>query len=278
MTSANLWQGSKRLVSYPKVARLGSLYVAEYRLRNMWKWKSSIVLFGLGNPVLYLASIGLGIGALVDANLPGGIHGVSYLEFIAPALLATAAIQSTMDETMFPTMDGFVWGKIFHAVGNTALKGRQIAAGVAWAAMIRTLFTVGTYYAVLLAFGALEFSRSWPLVLAAIYAGWGFGMAMLAMASFVKQDDGFFAIFGRFVITPMFLFSGTFYPLDILPTYLQAIGWISPLWHATDLGRFLSFDYPVAPWLLAVHVAYLLVLGLVGLRVAGWQYERRLAK
>lgn len=278
MSTVNVWQGAKRLVSYPKVERIGSLYVAEYRLRNMWKWRTSVLLFGLGNPVLYLASIGLGIGALVDANSSASLGGVTYLQFIAPALLATAAIQSTMDETMFPTMDGFVWGKIFHSVGNTALRGRQIAAGVAWAAMVRTLFTVVVYYAVLLAFGALDFERSWPLVFASIFAGWGFGMAMLAIASFVKHDDGFFAIFSRFVITPMFLFSGTFYPLDILPTYLQAVGWISPLWHATNLGRFLSFDYPVASWLIAVHIGYLLVMGIAGIRLAGWQYERRLAK
>ena len=274
MSIISHWRGASDLVDYPRVARIGAWYVAEYRIRNMAKWYGSILAFGLGSPILYLTSVGMGIGALITQQ----IDGVSYLTFLAPSLLASAAIQSTMDETMFPTMDGFVWGKIFHGIGNTALTGKQLANGVMIAAMLRTVFTVLTYYAVLLAFGAIEFASSWPSLFAALFSGWSFGALMHGMASYVKQDDGFFAIFGRFVVTPMFLFSGTYYPLDSLPIYLQWIGWISPVWHATDLGRYLSYGHESSVQVVLFHLIYLLALGLFGKYLAERKYTLRLAE
>ena len=115
MTDTKLsWQGSTKIVDVAQARIWAPWFVAEYRLRNMSKWFAAIVAFGLGNPVLYLLSVGIGIGALVDAN-SGGVNplGVPYLTFLAPALLATAAIQSAMDETTFPTMQGFLWDKSF---------------------------------------------------------------------------------------------------------------------------------------------------------------------
>jgi lipooligosaccharide transport system permease protein len=105
-----------------------------------------------------------------------------------------------------------------------------------------------------------------------------FGAIMLMGASFVKQDDGIFAVVNRFIITPMFMFSGTYYPLAVLPIYLQWIGWISPMWHATEIGRYLSYGHQVEPWLLLVHFSYLGLMLVSGLAIGGWQFTRRLAK
>lgn len=277
MTVTTTRRGSLQVVSYPKVRRWGAFYVAEYRLRQMWKWRTSIIAFGLGNPVLYLTSVGIGVGALVDANT-NGIDGVSYLMFLAPALLTAAAIQGAMDEVMFPTVEGFVWAKTFFAINSTAITARQIANGVTIAALVRTVSTALMYWAVLLAFGALDSPRAWLSVPAAIYCGWGFGAIMMMIASFVEKDDGVFALIGRFVITPMFLFSGTFYPLSTLPVGLQAVGWISPLWHATEIGRWLSYGHEVSQDMLVIHFAYLLVLGLIGTWITHRQYRKRLAR
>ena len=128
----------------------------------MWKWKGAIIAFGIGNPVLYLASVGLGIGALVEANSPGGVDGVPYLVFLAPALLAAAAIQGGGDETMFPTLAGFVWNRLFFAMRSTSLTGGQIADGILLAAAVRILFTTVAYWLVLLAFGAVSWTSALP--------------------------------------------------------------------------------------------------------------------
>ena len=272
------WQGSTKIVDVSQARLWAPWFVAEYRLRNMSKWFGAIVAFGLGNPVLYLLSVGIGIGALVD-NVSGGENplGVPYLTFLAPALLATAAIQSAMDETTFPTMQGFLWDKSFFSMIATQLMGRDIVGGIMIASSIRCIFNTITYGLVLVLFGAIGIESLFVLVVAAIFAGISFAAVMLAVTSFVKQDDGFYAIVGRFVIAPMFMFSGTFYPLDSLPIYLQWIGWISPVWHATNLGRNLSYGLEVEPWLLAVHVLFLGALLVASMIVATKKFNARLS-
>jgi lipooligosaccharide transport system permease protein len=271
------WQGASKRVNLATVLRFGALFVAETRLRNMAKWRGSIIGTSIGNPVIYLAAIGIGVGSLVDANSGGnGIDGVPYLVFLAPALLATAAIQATMDETMFPTLQGFKWEKNFFAMHATPLQPRQIADGVLLGALNRTTFTVVTYSLILLAFGALGDANAWLMIPAAILAGAAWGALMMAITTFIIEDDGYLAIIGRFVIAPMFLFSGTFYPLSQMPFFLQWIGWISPLWHATEIGRFFSYGYSVEPWLLAVHFTYLALMLIGGMALARHRFERRL--
>lgn len=273
------WQGAPKVVNLRKAFILGPWFVAEYRLRNMSKWIAAIIAFGIGNPLLYLLSVGLGVGALVDANTgPSGVDGVSYLTFLAPALLASATIQGAMDETSFPTLQGFVWDKSFFGMNSTQLSGRAIVWGVMIAAGVRCLLTAFLYEGILLAFGSITWASIPSLTLASFFAGMAFAAVMLAGISFVKQDDGVFAIVGRFIIAPMFMFSGTFFPLTALPIYLQWIGWISPVWHATNLGRALSYGMPLEPWLAVVHVVYLLVMLVAGMWVGSWQFARRLAQ
>ena len=252
-------------------------YVAEYRFRNMWKWKRAIIIYGLGGPFLYLASVGVGVGSLVDANNPGGgIDGVSYLAFLAPALLASAAIQGGQDEVTFPVLAGFIWEKLFFAMHATSLTARQIANGVLIASFMRTVFTSFAYWLVLFAFGAVTLQSAIVLIPAAAFAGIAFSTFVMWIAARVEREDGFFAIFGRFVITPMFLFSGTFYPLQSLPMSVQWIGWISPLWHATEMGRALSYGQGIAAPGFWMHVAVLAAISITGLLLSYRQFERRL--
>ena len=273
------WQGAANVVDMKKALTWGPWFVAEYRLRNMSKWIGAIIAFGLGNPVLYLLSVGIGIGALVDQNQgANGVDGVSYLTFLAPALLATSAIQAAMDETSFPTLQGFVWDKSFFSMNATQLTGGSIVGGIMIASAARCIFNTGIYALVLWAFGAITAQSILILIFAAIFAGLAFASVMLAATSFVKHDDGFFALVGRFIIAPMFMFSGTFYPLENLPLYLQWIGWISPVWHATDIGRNLSYGHEVAPSLMLIHFAFLLAILIVGQFIAMRQFSRRLAK
>jgi lipooligosaccharide transport system permease protein len=274
-TGAGTWIGAVNLVDIGRAKRWGAWYVAEYRLRNMSKWWQAIIAFGIGNPVLYLISVGLGIGALIKQSPDGS---VSYLEFLAPALLATACIQAAMDETSFPVLEGFTWTRFLYAMNATSLRGSQITGGIMIASFIRCVATALMYGGILVAFGAINPAHLPALIVASIFAGMGFAAVMMAMSSYVRDDDNFFAIVGRFVIAPMFMFSGTFYPIEKTPIYLQWVGWISPLWHSTNMGRNLSYNHPVEPWLMAIHFAYLTALYFIGFYFASKQFAKRLAE
>lgn len=268
-----------KAVDPQRAVRFGALRVAEYRFYSMSKWMGSVLAFGLGNPILYLISLGLGIGALVDANTGGGgILGVSYIQFVAPALLASAAIQGVMDEVTFPTMDGFVWDKLFFAINATSVSARQIADGVMIVALGRGLFTTLMYLGVLLIFGAVPLGSVVPLLLSSMLAAWGWSAVMLAITARLERDEGYFAIIGRFVIAPMFLFSGTFYPLEQMPFFLQPLGWISPLWHAVQLGRHLSYGMELASGMLLIHIGYLAIMGVIGMAFVYPKFKERLSR
>jgi lipooligosaccharide transport system permease protein len=274
----SVWQGSLKLVDVARARNFAWLHVAEARIRNMMKWWGSIAAFGLGNPVLYLFSVGIGIGALVDSNGSSSqLGGVPYLTFLAPALLASASIQAFQDETSFPVMEGFLWNKSFFAMNATPITGRDIINGIMTAAMVRTVVTVGIYEGVLLAFGAIDVGVALPMYFSAILTGAAFGSVMMAVTTFVKDDDGFFAIVGRFIIAPMMMFSGTFYPLESMPIYLQWVGWISPLWHGTDLGRTISYGSAQQGWVTISHWVYLSIWIAVGLNLGYRQMAKRLA-
>ena len=272
------WTGAKTLVDPRLSITRGALYVAENRIRNMMKWWKSIIAFGLGNPTLYLLSIGIGIGTLVDRSMgPNAIDGVSYLTFLAPALLATAGIQGAMDEVTWPTLEGFVWDRTYFAMNATAITGRQIASGAMMAAMVRCVIQVFLYELCLLAFGAITWQSIPILLLVSSMAGLGLASMMMAFSGTINQDDSVFALVNRFLVTPMFMFSGTFYPIDSLPIYLRWIGWISPQWHATNLGRAMSYGSHVQPWLIIIHWTVLILMAVIGMMLSHRIFSRRLA-
>ena len=260
-----------------QVSTGGSRFVFEARFTNMKKFAKVIFFYSVANPLFYLLAIGAGVGTLINKS-SGGIDGVPYLVFLAPALLANAAIQGSMDETVFPTLSGFLWSKTFFGMNATPLGGRQIALGVYWAAMLRNIFTVTVYYVIMWAFGVLKAPHAWLAIPAGFLAGAAFGAVMLAFAGNVRNEDHFFTFVGRFVIQPMFFLSGTFFPLDSMPIFLRWIGWISPLWHATDLGRYLTYGRSMSSLLVWIHVVFLVLMVLIGLRLAFKAFDKRLAK
>ena len=262
-----------------QIQRFGSLYIAAARLRSMSKWKSIIAAIDIGNPLFYLIAVGIGIGVLVEKGSgTSGTSGIKYIAFIAPALLANSAIAAVMDECVFPTIEGFKWRKLFYAQNATPITGRQIALGVYLSALCRAIFSVTIYYVLLIAFNVVDFGVSALLIPVAVLGGGAFGAVILYAAAKIEKDDQFFNILGRLVIMPMFLFSGTFFPLSSMPVYLQPIGWISPLWHATELGREAAFDYGIGTTMVLIHITFLSTLLTVGLFLSRRQFETRLAK
>ncbi len=266
-------------IDVPQIQRFGALYIASARLKSISKWRTIIAAVDIGNPLFYLIAVGIGIGVLVEQGSgTSGTNGIKYIAFIAPALLANTAITGIMDETVFPTIEGFKWRKLFFAQNATPITGRQIALGVYLAALCRAVFSVSVYYILLLAFNVVDFGVSFLIVPTAILGGAAFGAVILFAAAKIEKDDQFFNILGRLVIMPMFLFSGTFFPLSSMPIYLQPIGWVSPLWHATELGREAAFDYGISNFMVIVHIVVLATLVVVGLILSMRQFEKRLAK
>ena len=279
MSISTTRQGSTRLVDTAKIQARGAFYVAEARLRIMMKWIWMILGIAVANPVLYLISVGIGLGGLIDKSVgPAGIDGVKYLTFLAPALLAQAAIQGAMDETVFPTIEGFKWHKTFYSMNSTPLSGTQISIGVFLAAFFRTIYTVIFYFGVMWAFGALDSPKAWLAIPTAIFAGISFGALMQAVAAKLENENIFFVVLGRFIMMPLFLFSGTFFPLTSMPIFLQWIGWISPLWHATELGRYLTYGHAISSAMMWVHFILLAAMLVCGLYLSARIFTRRLAK
>ena len=262
-----------------KVSAYGPLYVLQYRLTNMRRFLLSIAFYSVADPLLYLLAIGMGVGSLINKNIGlHGIDGVDYLTFLAPALLATSAIRSAMDETMFPTLSGFLWDKLFFGMRATPLTGRDISLGVYFAALVRSFGSSFTYFIIMWAFGVLKSPHAYLALFSSALSGMAFGAVMLAIASRTKNEDTFFTFIGRFVIGPMFFLSGTFFQLNSMPIYVRWVGWISPLWHATDLGRYLTYGSPVPTQLLVVHVLYLTTMTLIGISLSARWFEERLTR
>lgn len=242
-------------------------------------WRSSIFTSFL-SPVLFLAAMGLGLGALVDTGASGerALGGMPYLVFLAPGLLAATVMQSAAFESTFPMLGGLVWNRVFHAMHATPIEPRHIALGhLAWIAvrmtMIATIFVV-----VIVAFGA---ARSPAILLgipAAVLTGMAFAGPISAFSATQKTMDKFNALF-RFGITPLFLFSGTFFPVEQLPGFLQPIAWLTPLFHGVAITRSLSigtaFDDPL---LLAVHLGVLLAFAVGGAILTVLAVQRRMVR
>lgn len=255
-----------------KPRRFGSWYVAEHRLRSMRAYLQTMLATGFGTPLLYLYAMGVGLATLVDVNLGDEGGGVRYLVFVAPALLCSAAISTATEEFTYPIMLGFKWNPTFFGMNSAPIRGGQIIDGVAYSVIVRLLAQSIVYYGFMLLFGAVPGAFGWLTILVAVMTGMALGTMLMAYATRLEEDKGQFNYIMRFGVIPMTLFSGTFFPLSTLPVWLHWIGWISPLWHGTELSRVLAYGYEEPFWLSLVHLAYLLFF-----TALGWWWSRRLA-
>ena len=232
--------------------------------RRLW----SIIVSGLFEPIFYLFSIGVGLGALIpEVTGPGG-EPVSYAAFIAPALMAAAAMNGTVTETTFNIFFKLHFGNTYEGILTTPMAPRDIAIGeIGWALLRGAFYAI--VFVVVMAFMGL--TESWWAIAAvpgAILIGFAFGAAGLAATTYMRSWQDFDLV--SLVTMPLFLFSATFYPLEIYPPVIQQIARISPLYHGTEILR--AFSLGVFDWSLLGHVAFLLVMGLIG----AWIASRRL--
>lgn len=256
-----------------KSRRWGSWYIAEHRFRVMRAYSQTVLLTAIGNPLLYLYALGVGLATLVDSNLGDeAVEGVSYLAFVAPALLCSAALTVAGEEFSYPMLLGYKWNPTFFGMNATPIQPGQIVNGIVISVTARMLVTCGCFYIFMLIFGAISSPLGFLVVFTSVLTGVSFGAVLMGYVSTLTEDTGQIAMVMRFIILPMTLFSGTFFPLSVLPIYLQWIGWISPLWHGTELSRIFAYGMSEPIWLTVVHVAYL-----VGLLAFGWIWAQRVA-
>jgi len=262
----------RALAAGARPRRFGAWYVAEHRFRVMRSYGQTILVTGFGEPLIYLYAMGVGLATLVDQNLGLEAQGVGYLVYVAPALLCSAALTTATIEFSYPVLLGYKWNPTFSGMHAGPISPGQIVDGLVISVVVRLAATVAIYFGFMLLFGAVPSPTGWLAIVIATLTGMAFGTLLMAYASTIRDDSGQLAMVERLVVLPLTLFSGTFFPLSELPWFLQWIGWISPLWHGTELSRVVTFGYPEPIWLSVVHVVVLVTMA-----VAGWLWSRRIA-
>jgi lipooligosaccharide transport system permease protein len=249
-------------------ARPFEFFLAQYRR----VWRGTVVSSAI-TPVIYLLALGWGLGQLVkDVTVDG--HTYNYLDFVAPGLLAATAMQVATFESSWPVLSAIKWTRQYHAMLASPLRVRDVLFGHQAFIASRILATATIYLVVITAFGAVTSPLAILAIPVAGLVGIAFAAPIAAWGAYTESDASFVAIF-RFLILPMFLFSGTFVPISKLPAVIQAFAWVTPLWHGVDLCRMLTLG-EVVPWKALVHVLFLVAWAGVGLVLALVSYRRRL--
>lgn len=252
------------------VLRAFAYWMAQYR--RTWRGSAfSTVLEPLG----FLAALGLGLGVLVDRGTGSAtLGGVGYLEFIAPGLLAATAMQAASFESTYPVMGAIKWNKQYHGMLATPLRVGDVLAGHLLFVVFRVTVTATAFLVVMTLFGVIGSAWGVLMLPVAVLVGLAFSPAIFAFSA-TRYTHAAFAMLFRFGIMPMFLFSGTFFPVEQLPDAIEPVAWLVPLWHGVDLCRDLALGTPSVGVAL-VHVGYLTVWAAVGTVVALRTFRRRL--
>jgi lipooligosaccharide transport system permease protein len=259
------------------MARVVALRVLEGNVRayrHTWRGTTTSAVL---TPVMFLAAMGLGLGTLVDAGgQTAALDGVGYLAWLAPGLLAASAMQNGAGDGSFPVVAGIRWLKTYHAWLNTPVRPRDLVVGNLLWATIRGV-VIGTVFVVVATlFGAMTPGRGLLALVPAVLLGVGTTAAASAFSAATTTDQALSGLF-RFVVVPLFLFSGAFFPISQLPEAIQPLVVAIPVWHGVELARAAALGTaPALAW--GVHATVLVVLLVVGTAAAMAAFERRLRR
>lgn len=255
-------------IAEKRAQRAGSsVYAGRARVmieRAVYAAKSSnwlVIVSGFVEPVLYLAAFGFGIGQLIGNLEDGNGNPVSYAAFIAPALLATSAMNGAIYDATWNVFFKMHFGKVYQMVLSSSLGPLDVALGeIAWALLRGAAYSVG-FMAIAAPLGLVT---SWWGILAipaATIIAFGFASFGMAVTSYMKNFQQMQWV--SFALLPMFLFSGTFFPVSVYPEWVQSIVMALPLWQGVELVRGLMLGN--ISWSLLGHLAYFAVMIAIGL-------------
>jgi lipooligosaccharide transport system permease protein len=251
----------------------GSGYLIERHARA-YKHAWGIFASGFFEPLFYLLSIGVGIGKLVGTVTGPSGHPVGFTRFVAPALLATSAMNGAVLDSTFNVFFRLKYAKLYDATLATPMRSDEIALGeIGWALIRGGLYSIA-FMIVMLGFGLVHSLWAIGAVPAALLIGFAFAGAGMAATTFMTSWQHF--EFVTLATLPMFLFSATFYPLSVYPRVLQIVVECTPLYQGVELIRGLTLG-AVGPSLIG-NIAYLAIMGAVGLQVAGRRISGLLLK
>jgi lipooligosaccharide transport system permease protein len=236
-------------------------------------WRGTIVI-SVANPLLFLLGIGVGLGHLVDRHAPAQIGGATYLAFFAPGVLAAAAMQTAFLEGSGRVAMAAGFTGAYRAAVTTPLSPTQIMGGHLLFITFRVATSSLAFTAVMVGFGVTHGWWALGVLVGAVLTGLAFAAPAAAWAVALRQTRHINAAF-RFVIMPMYLFSGTFFAVAQLPSWLRPLAYALPLYHGAQLCRTLSLG-TATPAATALHAGVLIALTLVGIAVARVTYRRRL--
>jgi len=259
------------------VTSRGAVAYFESRARSYkYTWRGSVISSFL-NPVMFLAAMGLGLGSLVDSGArTSSIDGVTYLAFLAPGLMAATAMQSATGDSAWPVMAGIKWLKTYDAALATPVGITDIVIGHLAFVTARMAFVTVVYGIIATLFNAMSLGASLLAAAAATLTGLAFAAPVFAFTAFLERETGLVNLF-RFGIVPMFLFSGTFFPITQLPGWLQPVAYATPLWHGVQLTRAAALNTSPS-WNGWIHLAYLVAIIAVGTALAVRKLDQRLIK
>jgi lipooligosaccharide transport system permease protein len=244
----------------------GSLHLVERHARvyrHLWLMLAS----GIGEPLFYLLSVGVGIGHLV-----GDVAGVPYAAYVAPALLATSSMNGAIFDSTFNVFFLLKYAKVYEATLATPMRPQDVALGQVLWALIRGALYTSAFMLVMLVMGLMRSPWAVLVLPTAVLTGFAFAATGMAATTFMRSWQDFEYV--TLISVPLFLFSTTFFPLSVYPRWAAIIVEITPLYQSVTLMRGLTLGL-VSPGLLW-HVAYLGVMGVAGLYVAGRRVGRLL--
>jgi lipooligosaccharide transport system permease protein len=249
-----------------------AVHVFEERMLGYRRTYRGSLFSSFIQPALFLTAIGIGLGGYV--NRGAGVEGVPYSVFLAPGLLAGAAMQAAAFESSFPVLAGIHWIKSYRAMLASPIGVRDIVAGqLAWIA-VRITMVATIFVAITTLLGASHIPNVLAAIPAVILMGMAFAAPIAAFSATQTNVEGFNALF-RFVINPLFLFSGAFFPVSQLPAPLQPVAFATPIYHGVELSRGIALG-TMTPAGAVPHLLVLLAYVVLGTAACFVAFRRRL--
>jgi len=269
----------------PEGGGIGS--ILRYNLIADRRYVKVSLLSQLVAPILYLLALGLGLGGVVNHNGGNASLGTPYLTYIAPALIAATALQVGVGDATYPILHGgFKYQRIYFAMNAAPLTASQIARAILTWIAYKAAGAALIYYLIVACFGGLRSIGSILILPVATLGALAIATPIAAYSATIEDEGGSFNVIFRFIVMPMFLFSGTFYPITSLPGWVRVLAWISPLWHATELSRWVALGPlhlrsgvgSLSLQMAGLHLLFLVVPAVVGAVLAVRKFQNRLGR